>query len=256
RTAFRMYKKPSTARRVKHAYESLLEANLRDKVPAWLHAMRSAPPSVSTVRDPTIFSTKGKLAFERNEASAAAEQGPGGKIERKLPVGCVSIRHKKSSLRTRSPKPPKITFPEDGMRREFYKKHPFEALRPRIVMEPNGETVKDWSKITQGSGQVSGEQVVRYQYYLMQAEGLSVEEAYAKATSEFYKLRAREEIEAKIASQEAKSYGACALDKPYSAYQLAMEESEIRRSSQIIKRRQEEQRMRSVTSEKMFAESS
>ncbi|KAI8319526.1 hypothetical protein GQ54DRAFT_279295, partial [Martensiomyces pterosporus] len=204
-----MYRKPSTPRRVKQVYESLLEANLRDKVPAWLQAMRSSPPSVSTVRSPTQFSTKGKLAFEqgttagaesKQETSAASSDG----IERKLPAGCVSIKHKRSSLRTRSPKPPKIEFPEDSLRREFYKKHPFETLRPRIVMEPNGKTVQDWSKITQGSSRVSGEQVIRYQYYLMQTQGLSEQEAYSRATSEFYKLRAREEMEAKIANQEAK----------------------------------------------------
>ncbi|KAJ1950519.1 hypothetical protein EC988_004356 [Linderina pennispora] len=95
--------------------------------------------------------------------------------------------------------------------------------------------------------------VIRYQHYLMEAEGLSKQEAYSKATDEFYKVRAREEMEAKIAAQEAKAYGARPLDKPYSTHQLAMEDREIRKSTQIIQRRQEEQRMRSVTTEKMFA---
>ncbi|KAJ1949716.1 mitochondrial ribosomal small subunit component [Linderina pennispora] len=155
-----MYKKPSTARQIQHVYEKLLDAKLRDKAPAWLKAMQNTPASASLVRDPSYFSTKGQLPFEKTKAAAAAAAGSEaiGQVSRALPVGCVAINHRKRNLKTRSPKPPKIEFPEDSLRREFYKRHPFELLRPRIVMEPNGRTETNWSRLSSGSSQVTGEQ--------------------------------------------------------------------------------------------------
>ncbi|KAJ1814050.1 mitochondrial ribosomal small subunit component [Coemansia sp. RSA 2598] len=151
-----MYKKPSAARGVQQTYEQLLKANLRDQVPAWLKAMREVPPTDSLVRDPSYFSTKGKLAFEKDGADVAS--GGVATIKRTLPKGCVSIGHSKRHLRTRSTRPPKIEFPEDKLRRVFYKNHPFELSRPRIVMEPTGLTNQDWSQLAGGSRQITGEE--------------------------------------------------------------------------------------------------
>ncbi|KAJ2864550.1 mitochondrial ribosomal small subunit component [Coemansia aciculifera] len=248
-----MYKKPSGARGVKQAYERLLGANLREGEPAWLRAMRSVPPRDSLVRETTQFSTQGRLRFEQNTAGEESKAVEGEKIERAVAEGCVTSRHKKSQLRTQSTKPPRIEFPEDQLRRTFYRNHPFEKERPRIVMEPTGQTEQDWSQLTHGHGQVTGENVIRHQYYLMQSKGLSEREAYAQATSEFYKIRAREEMEAKSARQEALAYGARGLAKPFSASQLAAEDRALRRSTKAFAQRAEEQNMRSAMSEKMFA---
>ncbi|KAJ2002030.1 mitochondrial ribosomal small subunit component [Coemansia thaxteri] len=250
-----MYKRPSGARGVRQAYEQLLGANLREDVPAWLRAMRRVPPADSLVRETSGFSTAGELKFEgRHKAAGGQGEADGSdlRIQRTVAAGCVSSRHKKSQLRARSTKPPRIEFPEDRLRRIFYKHHPFEKDRPRIVMEPTGQTQQDWSQISRGSGQVTGENVIRYQYYLMQNKGLGEREAYGVATGEFYKIRAREEMEAKSAQLEARAYGARGVEKPFSASQLAAEDRAIRRSTEAFARRAEEQRVRAVTSEKMF----
>ncbi|KAI9506708.1 mitochondrial ribosomal small subunit component [Coemansia spiralis] len=245
-----MYKKPSAQRGIKQAYENLLDANLRDKVPAWLWAMRSVPPVDSLVRAPTQFSTKGKLEFEAgdNTEKPAHNTTPKARIERQLPKGCVSIRHNKTHLRTRNARPPKIVFPEDELRKDFYENHPFEKYRPRIMMETDGKNNSDWSQISHGTNHVTGENVIRYQYYLMQTAGMSKQEAYAQATSEFYKIRAREEMEAKIAKQEARFYGARSLEKPFSAHQLILEERHIRKGSKVVEQRQEAQRIHGAMS--------
>ncbi|KAJ1800828.1 mitochondrial ribosomal small subunit component, partial [Coemansia sp. RSA 2399] len=201
-----MYRKPSTPRGIRQAYEQLLRADLRDKVPPWLSAMRSIPPSDSLMRMPSHLSTRGKLDFEDKRETAESGQTNNiskAKIERQLPQGCVTIRHKRSLLRTRNARPPKIVFPEDELRREFYNNHPFEKFRPRIVMETDGKNNQDWSQLLKSTSQVVGESVVRYQYYLMQTAGMTKQDAYAQATNEFYKVRAREEMEAKIAREEA-----------------------------------------------------
>ncbi|KAJ2704388.1 mitochondrial ribosomal small subunit component [Coemansia sp. IMI 203386] len=251
-----MYKKPSAARGVQQTYEQLLKANLRDQVPAWLRAMRSVPPTDSLVRDPSYFSTKGTLGFEKGKAGgadAADTRGEATRIKRSLPKGCVSIGHSKRQLRTRSTRPPKIEFPEDKLRREFYKNHPFELSRPRIVMEPTGRTNEDWSRLTKGAGQVTGEDVVRHQHYLMQSKGMGEQEAYAQVTNELYKIRAREEMEAKIAQQEARAYGARMLEKPFSTRMVVLEKRQLQASTKAFALRQEEQRLRTATTEKMFA---
>ncbi|KAJ1837953.1 mitochondrial ribosomal small subunit component [Coemansia sp. RSA 2703] len=253
-----MYKKPSAARGVRQTYEQLLKANLRPQVPAWLRAMRRVPAADSLVRDPSYFGTAGRLEFEKKRAAVNAEAADGeevrAEIKRSLPEGCVSTKHSKRQLRTRSTRPPKIEFPEDRLRREFYKNHPFELARPRILMEVTGQTSSDWSQLASGRKQVTGEDVIRYQYYLMQSKGLSEQAAYVQATEEFYKVRGREEVEAKIARKEAQAYGARMLEeRPFSAHQLVAETREIRRSVKAFEQRREEQKLRNVVSEKMFA---
>ncbi|KAJ1734970.1 mitochondrial ribosomal small subunit component [Coemansia biformis] len=249
-----MNKTPATARGVGKAYEYYLEAKLRDRVPAWLRAMRNTPPADSLVRSPTLFSTRGQYAFEKGGRDG--KQGVAARetlIRRTLPKGCVSARHNKAALRTRCNRPPRIVFPEDELRREFYKNHPFEMYRPRIVMELTGRGNQNWSQLTNGPEQVTGENVVRYQHYLMEVKGMSKQEAYAQATQELYRIRAREEVEAKVAQQEARFHGAQALDRPFSAKQLAVEEREILKSTKAFAARGEEQLVRSAVTEKMFA---
>ncbi|KAJ2159778.1 mitochondrial ribosomal small subunit component [Coemansia sp. RSA 552] len=241
-----MYRKPSVARALGKTYEDLLAANLRERAPVWLQAMRKVPPADSLVRDPTVFSTKGKLDFEKGpEESGPADDTLGGmQIKRRLPKGCVSHSHKSSRLRAKSNRPPKIVFPEDRLRREFYKNHPFETYRPRILMEMTGKNERKWSQLSDEAGEVTGEDVVRFQYYLMRTEGLSKQGAYERATQEFYKIRAREEMEAKIAQQEAMYHGAHGPSKPFSTRQLFKEESSIRQSGRTVKQRQEALRLK------------
>lgn len=50
--------------------------------------------------------------------------------------------------------------------------------------------------------------VVQRQLWLMEVKGLSKQRAYDIARKEFYKLRQQEEIERRIAAEEARMYGA------------------------------------------------
>ncbi|KAJ2610925.1 mitochondrial ribosomal small subunit component [Coemansia sp. RSA 1365] len=247
-----MTRGPSVARGVAKAYEKLLSANLRKEAPPWLHAMRSTPPADSLVREPTQFSTHGQLGFEKTAGKGNQGSGVHGtQIRRTLPKGCVAVSHQKARLRTKGNRPPKIVFPEDRLRREFYKNHPFETYRPRILMELTGKTNQEWKQLTDGTGQVTGENVIRYQYYLMQARGMTREAAYAQATREFYAVRAREDAESKTAQEEARFYGARMLEKPFSARILRLEESEIRRSTKVFMTRAQEQQIRDTTADNL-----
>lgn len=72
--------------------------------------------------------------------------------------------HQDPDPRMRRPRrifrPQKITFPEDELRRNFFKDHPWELARPRVVVELDGKDAwgVDWSKgLRQPGRQVTGE---------------------------------------------------------------------------------------------------
>ncbi|EJT79420.1 37S ribosomal protein S25 [Gaeumannomyces tritici R3-111a-1] len=149
----------------------------------------------------------------------------------------VPVQHQKVASKSRSPKnifkPQNIVYPEDKLRQEFYRDHPWELARPRVILEVDGKDswYCDWSKgIAQRGIPLTGESVVQRQMWLMNNEHLSRERvdpsdsespkelvmmgplsknaAYDKARREFYELRQEEEIERRIAREEAMMVGA------------------------------------------------
>ncbi|KAF6806633.1 37s ribosomal protein rsm25 [Colletotrichum sojae] len=108
-------------------------------------------------------------------------------------------------------KPPRVWHEEDGLRQTFYKDHPWELARPRIILENDGKDGQrtDWSKgVRQPGMQLTGECVVQRQLWLMQNAEMDTERAYDVARKEFYALRQEEEIERRVAREEAKYVGA------------------------------------------------
>ncbi|OJD28754.1 mitochondrial 37s ribosomal protein rsm25 [Diplodia corticola] len=107
-------------------------------------------------------------------------------------------------------KPTELHYPEDGLRKEFFKDHPWELARPRIIVEEDGADGKkwDWSKIVQPGKKLDGESVVQRQRWLMQHAKLDKATAYDQARREFYDFRHKEAIEQRIAKEEAQAVGA------------------------------------------------
>jgi small subunit ribosomal protein S23 len=56
-------------------------------------------------------------------------------------------------------RPQPIEYEEDHLRKVFYKDHPWELARPRIVLENDGRDGQkcDWSKIQQVGRPLNGE---------------------------------------------------------------------------------------------------
>lgn len=61
-------------------------------------------------------------------------------------------QHKSPNPKTRKPsrlfQPQKLVYEEDGLRSQFYRDHPWELARPRIIVEMDGRDAEryDWSK--------------------------------------------------------------------------------------------------------------
>ena len=122
--------------------------------------------------------------------------------------------------------PTNIKFQEDGLRTHFFKQHPWELARPRILVETDGKDAQryDWSKglrqpglplcgewyvcVKEAESKVNRCSVVKRQMYLMNETGLQRKVAYDQARKEFYRLRHREELEERIAKEEATFVGA------------------------------------------------
>jgi small subunit ribosomal protein S23 len=92
---------------------------------------------------------------------------PGEILTRTQPVQHRVANHKS---RVRKPsklfRPQPIEFEEDQLRREFYRDHPWELARPRIILENDGRDGQmcNWSKMQQRGRQLNGE---RYGVWLM-----------------------------------------------------------------------------------------
>ncbi|KAB5582401.1 mitochondrial ribosomal protein S25-domain-containing protein [Coniochaeta sp. 2T2.1] len=124
----------------------------------------------------------------------------------------VALRHSGAPLKTSNMfKPTRIEYPEDQLRKEFYRDHPWELARPRIIMELDGHDAKylDWSKgLRQRGMALSGESVVQRQLWLMNHKQMNKQQAYDKARKEFYALRQEEDIGRRVAIEEARYVGA------------------------------------------------
>ncbi|KAL2755283.1 hypothetical protein ACRALDRAFT_2104448 [Sodiomyces alcalophilus JCM 7366] len=127
----------------------------------------------------------------------------------------IPVQHTARNPRAKKPKniykPQQIIYEEDELRSRFYKDHPWELARPRIVLELDGRDALrcDWSKgLRQPGIALSGECVVQRQLWLMHNKGMSQDYAYDVARREFYALRQEEEIERRVAREEARYVGA------------------------------------------------
>jgi hypothetical protein len=89
-------------------------------------------------------------------------------------------------------KPPNIVYFEDTIRSTFYRDHPYELNRPRLVYGVDFNV--KWSSI-RGDPQVAlnGECVVQRTVYLHKESGMPLENAYEAALHEFYEERRKEE---------------------------------------------------------------
>ncbi|KUJ12096.1 mitochondrial ribosomal protein [Mollisia scopiformis] len=126
------------------------------------------------------------------------------------------VQHRPSpKSRVRKPskmfKPQLIEYEEDRLRRNFYKDHPWELARPRIVLENDGRDGQrcDWSSIRQPGRALNGESVVQRQLWLLNnVPDMGINQAYDIARKEFYALRHEEEVERRVAREEALWTGA------------------------------------------------
>ncbi|KAK9762102.1 mitochondrial ribosomal small subunit component [Basidiobolus ranarum] len=210
----------------------LLKGKLIRDEPAWLSAVRRIPPGPSIVRSVSKFDTTGTLSFEDKEQKFKGNP----------------VKRVRKWMKYKTVKPPKIEYPEDKLRRQFYKDHPQELLRPRMLIETDGQNRSDWSQLATQDGkkpqEVNGESVVQYQLHLM-SQGYTTREAYVLATSEFYKIKSREDTELMIAKQQAQHFGAD-MAKSSTRWAIEKEDEALAETEMLYAKRKDMRQMQQM----------
>lgn len=145
-------------------------------------------------------------------------------------------RHaKRSGKPSRLFQPVQLDFPESRQRWEFFNDHPWELARPKVVLEDDGRDGERWDwghalcrpiagandpegkkaiaqwerkQMSQAARPLNGEAVVLRQHWLIRHTGMTEAAAYDKARKELYRARHAQEVESRVAAEEALFYGA------------------------------------------------
>lgn len=116
------YRAPPTGL-AKHVSQ-LLKGNLMKNPPVWLSVVQNIPPGPSVIRSQNPETVESQDTTQHR------------------------LRHSQKHLRTPPPRPRAIVYPEDRLRRQFFKDHPFELARPKVLVEnDNGINRTDFSKL-------------------------------------------------------------------------------------------------------------
>ena len=197
--------------RVRRRALANLETRRTATRPVWLDIVSDIPPSQIFIRSQPQKQPSSRLRRRLGESTFAST----------FNIQEAYIEPDSQHQKTPQPQrrkaskifqPRQIRYPEDELRRQFFSDHPWELARPRVVLERDGEEGNevDWSKGVQQPGRpTTGEDVVQRQLYLLQTvPRITVAEAYDKARKEFYDVRRQEDIQRRIAAEEAEATGA------------------------------------------------
>ncbi|KAI1210714.1 mitochondrial ribosomal protein [Annulohypoxylon truncatum] len=173
------------------------------------------------IRPGKVYQTMTTLLNHRVFPTVKVQQPVWYKVVESIPPSEILVRplppqHQNPNPRARKPsrmfQPQQITYEEDELRKTFYRDHPWELARPRMIIEMDGKDSRryDWSKgLIQPGMPLCGECVVQRQMWMMHTiPGITKEQAYDKARHEFYALRQEEDVERRIAKEEAQMVGA------------------------------------------------
>ncbi|KAF8305001.1 hypothetical protein DL93DRAFT_2066621 [Clavulina sp. PMI_390] len=107
-----------------------------------------------------------------------------------------------------------IEYTADAVRRQFFRDHPFEAMRAQTLVEgetirePHGVQGKAWTRLRQHGRNPTPEDAVQFAVSLFEHHNTPVPLAYRLAVSQFRSLRSELHVSAEFALNEAQFYGA------------------------------------------------
>jgi len=147
--------------------------------------------------------------------------------DNRIPEPSYESGERTNLKRTRN-KPLPIQYIEDDLRRQFFRDHPFEAFRPRTLVEgmaieqPHSVSGKAWTRLRQrGRNPIPEECVpfsclvplsdfcsaIQFAMSLHEHQGLSLSDAYCRAVAQFRALRSEHHIATAYAVYEAETFG-------------------------------------------------
>ncbi|WWC70791.1 mitochondrial 37S ribosomal protein mS23 [Kwoniella pini CBS 10737] len=189
---------------VPQAVSRLLQGNVIQQPPTWYIPVLSNPPPVLPARQTVQRNRPINDSIEERDSSDLAY----------IPKGELERRDKLRKFKTRKNKPERIVYLRDKIRRQFFKDFAFEALRPislienQEITENNKIDGENWIKLEQRGLYPTVEDTISFVINIQKTRSIPISDAYAIATREFIKLRARHEQSTIAAEIEARYYGA------------------------------------------------
>lgn len=178
-----------------------LRSGLLKNTPAWYEVVASLPPTTKFTREPNLVNPS-------NTKNLAHLKEINEKINSNGFYKTRATTVDKKPTTNKLYKPPQLQFVEDQLREVFYKQHPWEFSRAKMLVENEGGESYDWSHLLQLGKPLDGESVVQRTLYLLRTnEKESFTGAYDQARFEFYRLRVQEESEQQVAQEEAEMFG-------------------------------------------------
>ncbi|SAM77140.1 related to RSM25-mitochondrial ribosomal protein, small subunit [Ustilago bromivora] len=196
----------------------LLESGFLKQPPAWFEAVINHPPVTVPARHPVKRPDEDLPPRLRSSAQPAiAKVGSLSKAASKSQqiYGRDTTNSKKKS-RALTPKltPKAIVYDEDKIRQQFFRDHPWEAYRPKTLVEMSDEVGSearvhgDPKRLRSYGRNPSVEDVVACTMAAHRQGGLSLSQAYHNTLSSYHGLKAEHEHATRYAALEAKYYGA------------------------------------------------
>ncbi|KAJ5232451.1 37S ribosomal protein S25 [Penicillium chermesinum] len=188
-----------TALRVRETALKQFASGKIKRLPQWVDVVGDVPPPEALIRKPPI---QHQLVRQRMKTIPGSSQ-PQTVFE-------VQEKRRKPKKASRMFQPVELRYEEDELRQEFFRDHPWELARPRVLVEPTKNRFQhDWSRMKQPGKRLDGESVVQRQLWLLNnVPDMTKSAAYDIARREFYRLRLQEDIERRIAAEEAEATGA------------------------------------------------
>ena len=209
-----------TALRVRQTALSQFANGKIKRLPQWVDAVGEVPPSEVLIRHPP---PQHQMVRQRMKTLPGSSQ-PQAVFE-------VQEKRRKPKKPSRLFQPVELKYEEDELRHEFFRDHPWELARPRVLVESSGKDFEnhDWSRIKQPGKRLDGERYVhrlkdlgilntnglclvsvvqRPLWLLNNVPDITKSTAYDIARREFYRLRLQEDIERRVAAEEAEATGA------------------------------------------------
>ncbi|KAK2799437.1 mitochondrial ribosomal small subunit component [Onygenales sp. PD_10] len=190
-----------SALRVRQVALATKENRGRVQCGSWANIIGDIPPASVLVRNQAqshpVIQQRVKTIPGKSTPQVVFESRPSRKISSKKP--------------SRMFQPREIRYEEDQLRKEFFSDHPWELARPRVVLENDGNDHRhyNWAQIQQPGKALDGESVVQRQLYLLNTvPDITKGEAYDIARREFYHLRLQQDVERRVAREEALATGA------------------------------------------------
>ncbi|KAF9448180.1 hypothetical protein P691DRAFT_65885 [Macrolepiota fuliginosa MF-IS2] len=179
------------ANQVHQQVSRLMRANYIKKEPAWYQAVLQYPPLPLPPRAPPI-----RTEYDQQSSGPVVTSGQA------------------TRLRKLKPRPLPIKYIEDDVRRQFFRDHPFEAFRPKTLVEgagiesPHSVKGEEWMRLRQRGRNPSPEDAIQFAVNLHQHHNLSLSQAYLRAVAQFRALRSEHHIASTFAVNEAETFGA------------------------------------------------